>query len=75
MGPPTDPGPSGGALVPKWSVRPWLAAEVCIISCSSCLMNFMKRHFDSQNCWKIGFFSYLFLFSFIEPVPPARPSR
>ncbi|CAI9583800.1 unnamed protein product, partial [Staurois parvus] len=24
MGPPTDPGPSGSARVPKWSVRLWL---------------------------------------------------
>ncbi|CAI9595048.1 unnamed protein product [Staurois parvus] len=24
MGPPTDPGPSGSALVSKWSVRPWV---------------------------------------------------
>ncbi|CAI9595489.1 unnamed protein product, partial [Staurois parvus] len=23
MGPPTDPGPSGGARVSKWSVHPW----------------------------------------------------
>ncbi|CAI9559140.1 unnamed protein product [Staurois parvus] len=23
MGPPTDPGPSGSARVPQWSVRPW----------------------------------------------------
>ncbi|CAI9576538.1 unnamed protein product [Staurois parvus] len=33
MGPPTDPGPSGSARLPKWSVRPWLEGSSCLSPC------------------------------------------
>ncbi|CAI9618140.1 unnamed protein product [Staurois parvus] len=31
MGPPTDPGPSGSAREPEWSVRPWANHSITIV--------------------------------------------